>query len=201
MDQTERVQISMPTDYTFIVPDGWFRLTLDPPEVRDAGITALADLQFRGIDNAPHLKEQLMRQLQRKAKEAYRIGGIELYLSLLTVGPIPLASSLLVSIPPLEANPGSATAQEVASTLSEGGTDVRVTELPAAGSAVREYRKEEPSPDEQMGNTLPTTTVIYHVPIPGSTAWLMMTFSTPLDPLADRMVELFDVVAQTLSWS
>lgn len=28
----------------------------------------------------------------------------------------------------------------------------------------------------------------------------MLTFSTPVDPLADQMVELFDTVARTLDW-
>ncbi|MET8178500.1 hypothetical protein [Streptomyces sp. NPDC005336] len=191
---------SVPSDYTLIVPDGWFQLKLDP-EVRDQGIIALADLQFRGIDNAPHLKEQFMRQLQKKAKESYKVGGIELYLSILTVGPLPLASSLLVAMPPPGMNAGSATPHHMASLLTKKGSDARVVELPAAGLAVREFRKEKPSPEEQLGNTLPTATVMYHVPIPASSAWLAMTFSTPMDPLADPMVELFDTVAGTLQWS
>jgi hypothetical protein len=199
-DIDTQVWDSAPSDYTLIVPDGWFQLKLDP-EVRDRGIIALADLQFRGIDNAPHLKEQFMRELQKKAKESYKIGGIELYLSILTVGPLPLASSLLVAMPPPGMNAASATPHQMAGLLTEKGGDARVVELPAAGIAVRELRKEEPSPEEQLGNTLPTTTVMYHVPIPASSAWLAMTFSTPMDPLADPMVELFDTVAGTLQWS
>ncbi|MGW6269959.1 hypothetical protein [Streptomyces sp. NPDC055060] len=58
---------SPPSDYSVIVPDGWFQLPLDPDDcVR--GIIALADQQFRGVDNAPHIKKQLMREMQRKAK-------------------------------------------------------------------------------------------------------------------------------------
>lgn len=51
-----------------------------------------------------------------------------------------------------------------------------------------------------MGNTLPTTTVAFHIPIPATSNVLTLTFSTPVDPLADQMVELFDVVAETLHW-
>ncbi|WP_037667552.1 hypothetical protein [Streptomyces afghaniensis] len=87
-----------PKDYNLIVPDGWFKLSLDP-EDRDRSIIALADQQFQGIDNAPLLKEQMMRELQKTAKDAYQAGGIELYLSTLRVGPLPLSSSLLVSFP------------------------------------------------------------------------------------------------------
>lgn len=189
-----------PSDYSLIVPQGWFQLHLEPEE-RDRSILALAELQFKGIDNRPHLKEQLMRDLQRRAKDAHRVGGLELYLSTLTLGPIPLASSLLVSMPPPGEWPSSGSTLEISDHLQSAGNDVSTVKLPAAGEAVREFRKESASPDSQMGNTLPTTTVTYHVPIPGTTRWLLMTFSTPVDPLADQMVELFDVVAQTLQWA
>jgi hypothetical protein len=51
-----------------------------------------------------------------------------------------------------------------------------------------------------MGNTLPVTTLTYYVPIPTARRWLMLNFSTPMDPLADEMVHLFDTVAGTLHW-
>lgn len=146
-----------------------------------------------------------MRDLQRKAKDAYKVGGIELYLSTLTIGPVPLASSLLISVPPPEEWPECSDAEELAGHLADGdiGEDgeLGVAELEAAGNAVRHRRREAPDPAAQMGNTLPTTTLTYYVPVPASTQWLMLNFSTPVDPLADRMVELFDTVAGTLHWA
>lgn len=195
---------SPPQDYRVIVPDGWFQLPLDPPDARDRAIVALADLTFRGVDNAPHLKKQLMRDIQRKAKDAYKVGGTELYLSTLSVGPVPLASSLLVSVPAPDQWPRTSDAGELAEHLAGGGRggygEVGVEQLPAAGTAVRSRRREDGDPRTQLGNTMPTTTVTYYVPIPASERWLMLTFSTPVDPLADQMVELFDTVARTLHW-
>ncbi|MFC8001920.1 hypothetical protein ACFUCH_02445 [Streptomyces olivaceus] len=195
---------SPPEDYNVVVPDGWFQLPLDPEE-RDRGIIALAELTFRGLDNAPHLKKEFMRDLQRKAKNAYTVGGTELYLSTMSVGPVPLASSLLISVPNPDEWPPTADAEELAEHLAgqnfgESG-EVGVVELPAAGKAVRRRHREEADPDTQMGNTLPTTTVTYYVPVPASMRWLMLNFSTPVDPLADRMVQLFDTVAGTLHWA
>ncbi|MEU6737149.1 hypothetical protein [Streptomyces physcomitrii] len=190
---------SPPSDYTLIVPNGWFLVSLDPEE-RDRCILALAEQQFRGNDSAPVLKERLMRDLQKRAKAAYRAGGVEMYLSTLTVGPVPLASSLLVSVLP-SGWPGCRTASDLAGKLTEKGHDCRLVPLEAAGDAVREQRTKAPQPEEQMGNTLSTTTVVYHVPIPATGTWLMLTFSTPLEPLAPTMVELFDTVAGTLYWS
>jgi hypothetical protein len=54
---------SPPKDHRVIVPDGCFEVPLDPPDERDRAIVALADLTFRGVDNAPHLKKQLMRDI------------------------------------------------------------------------------------------------------------------------------------------
>ncbi|QDQ11492.1 hypothetical protein [Streptomyces spectabilis] len=184
-----------PAEYTILVPGGWFQIPLEPPRERDRGILALAERQFRGVDHAPLLKERLMRDLQKRARAACRVGGVELYLSVLTVGGVPLASSLLVSLVP-EGWPGCGTAYDLARRLA--GSEV--VELEGAGEAVREERTEAPDPERLMGSTLATTTVVYNVPVPASQAWLTLTFSTPMEALAPKMVELFDTVASTLHW-
>ncbi|MEV0323610.1 hypothetical protein ACIBKX_13590 [Streptomyces sp. NPDC050658] len=197
---------SPPSDYNVIVPDGWFQLPLNP-EDRDRGIIALAEQQFRGVDNAPHIKKQFMRELQRKAKDAYNVGGTELYISTLTLGPVPLSSSLLISIPGPDEWPRISDAEELAEHLADkakaegSGGQVSVVTLEAAGRAARQRRREAPDPATQLGNELPSTLVTYYVPIPATKSWLLLNFSTPMDPLADKMVELFDVVAGTLHWS
>ncbi|MFB6554486.1 hypothetical protein [Streptomyces sp. NPDC056405] len=193
-----------PADYNLFVPDGWFQIALDPAE-RDRSIVALIDLQFKGVDNAPHLKEQLMRDLQKKAKSAYGIGGTELYLSLLTAGPVPLASSLLVSVPSADEWPKCSDPEELldhlAGRISGDEVELGITHMEAAGEAVRLRRRSAPDPVNQLGNSLPTTAVTYYVPIPATERWLMLNFSTPVDPLADQMVRLFDTVAGTLHWA
>ncbi|MFF5372416.1 hypothetical protein [Streptomyces sp. NPDC013187] len=194
---------SPPTDYNLLVPDGWFEISLDPEE-RDQSILALVDLQFRGVDNAPHLKRELMTDLQKRAKRAYGIGGTQLYLSLLTAGPVPLASSLLISVPATAEWSACSNADELAAHLADRwpgeNAELGVKRLEAAGDAVRVRRRDAPNPDSQMGNTLPVTTLTYYVPIPTARRWLMLNFSTPMDPLADQMVHLFDTVAGTLHW-
>ncbi|UIX32340.1 hypothetical protein [Streptomyces sp. GQFP] len=197
---------SPPQDYNLIVPDGWFQLVLDP-DYRDRGIIALADRQFHGVENAPHIKKEFMRDLQRKAKDAYNAGGTELYISILTIGPVPLASSLLISVPAPDEWPDISDAEELAEHLvgrhggsGNGDHELSVVSLAAAGSAVRHRRKQAADPATQMGNTLPTTTLTYYIPVPVTSRWLMLNFSTPMDPLADQLVELFDTVAGTLHW-
>jgi hypothetical protein len=115
-----------------------------------------------------------------------------------------LASSLLISVPAADEWPACSDVEELAAHLAERkpweDAELGVKKLEAAGKAVRVRRRDAPDPENQMGNTLPTTTVTYYVPIPATKRWLMLNFSTPVDPLADQMVDLFDTVAGTLHW-
>ena len=57
-----------------------------------------------------------------------------------------------------------------------------------AGQAVRVRRRAK------------VTSLDIHFPVPDSGAYLMLSFATPLDELADAMVGLFDSIASTLRW-
>jgi hypothetical protein len=45
------------------------------------------------------------------------------------------------------------------------------------------------------------TDVSFSFPVPGSGAWLLLSFSGPEGPLAPAMGDLFDAIAATLRWS
>ncbi len=195
-----------PSDYRLLLPDGWFRVRIDP-EGRERSVDALVDRKFAGVDNAPHLKRQLRDELLTQATEAYRDGGIELYLSLQQAGPLTIPASLLITL--LRPAPGTALPDtaELARRLSAGMEgETTVTEL-AAGTAVRVRRvtgqPNTPAPPGAAGSpdeVLPSVTVDYQLPVPGAEAHLLLTFSTPLLQIADAMVELFDAVAGSLTW-
>ncbi|WP_333750829.1 hypothetical protein [Streptomyces sp. IBSBF 2394] len=204
-----------PADYRLLLPDGWFRIPLDPDQ-RDSSIDALVERQFRGIDNAPHLKEELRGDLRRRAVKAYRGGGIELYLSFQAVGPLTIPASLLVTLAPLlHAEPlppedlARVLAEDAEATEDGNGNagtpvpEIAVEEL-TAGTAVRVRRL-----TRQPGDNGPyapqaahaSVSVEYHLPVPGTTAYLLLTFSTPLEPIADAMAGLFDAIAGSLTWT
>ncbi|MFE0201947.1 hypothetical protein [Streptomyces sp. NPDC058985] len=188
-----------PSDYALTLPEGWFRVPLDPEEL-EASVDALVERQFKGVDDAPHLKRQIRRDLLKRARKSYRNGGIEFYLSLEMAGPVPVPASLVVTFVP----PGqdALTARELAVSLAASGPlgqEVSILEQPT-GDIVRTRVRTEPEPDDPQGNELPVTSADYYVPIPRSPALLLLSFSTPLDPIADAMVELFDAVAGSLTW-
>jgi hypothetical protein len=207
-----------PADYRLLLPEGWFRILLDPDQ-RNRSVDALVERQFHGIDNAPHLKEELRADLRRRAAKAHRSGGIELYLSLQEVGPFTIPASLLVSLAPLrhaEPLPAEDLARAFAQDAEEenGGEtpEITVEEL-AAGTAVRVRRRSrqpgengpdrgpDRGPDGGPDGEHASVSVEYHVPVPGTTAFLLLTFSTPLEPIADAMAGLFDAIAGSLTWT
>jgi len=169
------------------VPDGWYRITLEPG-AREPAIANIIDRQFHGIDNARHPKGQAREQLLRVAQHAYGNGGMELYVSLQTAGGFPLPASLVVTLAPPHDDPAVVvTPERLAETLGNNFGQVALVDLPI-GRAVRVRRRAE------------ATILDVYVPVPESGAYLVLSFSTPLDALADAMIGLFDSIASTLRW-
>ncbi|MEV6884913.1 hypothetical protein [Streptomyces sp. NPDC051135] len=200
-------RMAPPADYRILVPEGWFRLDVDP-ERRERSVDALVNRQFDGTDSAPHIKRQLRQDLLAQAAAAFRAGGLELYLSMQQAGPLTIPASLLVTFLPASSHATTPSLEEVAAHLASGGqAETAVVEL-AAGTAVR-ARRATGGPHQtapvglpgKASETLPSVTLDYQLPVPGTGAHLLMTFSTPLVQIADAMVELFDAVAGSLTWT
>lgn len=189
-----------PRDYRLVLPEGWFRIGLDPGP-RESAVEALVEQQFKGIDDAPHIKQEMRKDLSRRARKAYENGGIELYLSLQPAGPVTVPASLLLTLVPL-AHAEELTPRELATSLKNDGLpqrEISVGEL-KTGPVVRVRARSEPSKKDAANGHPPSLTVDYHLPVPDSYAYLLLSFSTPLEPIADAMSGLFDAIADSLTW-
>lgn len=47
---------------------------------------------------------------------------------------------------------------------------------------------------------LAVTRLQVYIPVPNTAELLLLSFSTPIDPIADAMVTLFDAIAASLRW-
>ncbi|MFE2050364.1 hypothetical protein ACFXAS_17875 [Streptomyces sp. NPDC059459] len=206
MTVPEDSNMAPPADYRLLMPEGWFRLDIDP-ERRERSVDALVNRRFEGTDNVPHIKRQLRQDLLAQAAAAFREGGIELYLSLQQAGPLTIPASLLIIFLPAPSSGTSPSLEAVANRLaSDGQSEVEILEL-AAGPAVR-VRRATGGPEQappaglpgEAEEALPSVTLDYQVSVPGTGSYVLMTFSTPLVQIADAMVELFDAVAGSLTW-
>ncbi|WP_194912031.1 hypothetical protein [Catenulispora rubra] len=186
-----------PRDYRLMIPSqGWTRIALDP-EVWPRRIQVMVDKKFRGIDNAPHLKAEMRGDLERRCQEAWEKGGIELYLGSMDVVGVPVSASLLVTLIPRPAGQARATLEQMALGLAAEGRDARVTELPAGKALVQTY-KTPPRPG--YGSTFPDTHHDVLFDVPHTASQLLLSFSTPVEPLAEAMVELFESMALSFVW-
>lgn len=185
-------------DYRLAFPNGWYRIDVRPGP-RKRAIQALVNRQFRGIDGAQQLRKELEGQLMAMARGAYSAGGIEIYLCQQDILGVPVPASLVVSLTPPGPDGRALEPEQLAATFGDG-REVQVVELPA-GTAVRTRRRTIPAKGDPSGNTVPVTNLDLYVPVPSAGRYLVLAFSTNLDPLADSMVSLFDAIAGTLQWS
>ncbi|MGW0597492.1 hypothetical protein ACWD11_10140 [Streptomyces sp. NPDC002776] len=180
--------------FGLVTPEDWYRIPLRPRERMEASVAALVKRQFAGVDDQPVLRRKAGEQLLGAADAGIEQGGVVLYLSFLQAGGIPLSASLLVcrifeKFDSLDAVVALA-----------GSGEVEPVELPAAGPAARLLRRERPKQSRKLGTEFEDTIVEYFVPVPERDEVLLLTFSTPLEPIAEAMVGLFDAVAGTLRW-
>jgi hypothetical protein len=160
--------------YRLTVPAGWFRVDLRPG-TRQPAMDRLAG-------------EEVYQELQRVMGHARDNGGVEMYISPQTATGFPLPAALVVTLtPPHDEARAVVIPKRLADTLAGEGAEVSVTDLPV-GQAVRVRRRAS------------MTSLDIHVPGPDSGGYLMLSFSTPLDELADAMVVMFDSIASTLTW-
>lgn len=174
----------VPQDYAITVPDSWALIPLEPG-ARAKAIGGLIRRQFADIPGSTVVKAALRRHLTDLAEAAWQAGGIEFYLSLMKVGPLPIPASLLVTlIPPPPSGPVSVEAMTVLAKKRD--RSARIVLAPV-GTAVRAQTS--------------ATDLSFYFPVPGSGAWLLLAFSGPGGPLSPVLAELFDAIAATLRYS
>ncbi|MFF4539174.1 hypothetical protein [Streptomyces aureus] len=190
--------LAPPSDYRLAVPEGWERVVLDPARWPHR-IDKLVQRGLRGTRATPQLKAALAERIRDQAEAAHANGGVEMYLVNQVIGQVPVSAGLVVTLlrPPSGTAPGGLADTAVA--LATSGADVSTVELPA-GPAVRHLHRRRPAPDDPDGNKLTVTHLDVHLAVPNSDLRLLLSFSTPMEPLAEALVTLFDSIARTLQW-
>ncbi len=199
--EADAVTAATPSRLTIVTPEDWYRLPLlEEPALKRAA-AEYAGRQFRGKDDRPTLRRELTDALLAEAQRAREGGAVDMYLSGLPVGGVPVAISLVVTLVPFPSS-GAASLDEWAPEFDDDGVQATVVELPA-GRAVRRQRVDPVDLGtlaEPGTPPLDTLLVDYLLPGPGETA-LLLTFSSPLVAVAEALAELFEAVAGTVRWS
>lgn len=189
-----------PVGWSLLLPPGWWHVPLD--ERRHQSITALLDRQLASLprDRVATLRRELEGELTRHIERAVESGAVEMYLNVDLVRGLPVAASCLVTVVPVGFGPALAATELAALMGDQAGDEVGVLEV--AGVPAARVRRREPVIDADGLSTgeLAVTRLQVYVPVPNTTEMLLLSFSTPIDPIADAMVALFDAIAGSLRW-
>jgi hypothetical protein len=188
-----------PSDYRIAVPEGWERIVLDPDRWPHR-IERMVNRSLRRTKATPQLKAALAERVMAQAEAAHANGGVEMHLVNQLIGQVPVSAGLIVTV--LQPPPGTAPGDlsDIALSLgAPGDGDVTMADLPA-GPAVRHLYRRRPAPDDPDGNKLLVTHLDVYLAVPQSGQRLLLSFSTPMEPLAEALVTLFDSIARTLQW-
>jgi hypothetical protein len=181
---------SHPRDFAVLLPPGWARIPLDGRE--SARAATLAANKAAGLEEPQRstVRDKLTRMIRRALRDARSAGGIDVLLSLAERDGIPLAASCLISyLDRGQEVPLDMLAAELSAKDGGAGGSVTLTEVGSCPAVRRRYIEDG------------ITKVDYFLPVPGRpTGFLVMAFGTPMEPLADALVTLFDAIAQSLRW-
>ncbi|MDT0345348.1 hypothetical protein [Streptomyces litchfieldiae] len=203
---TSEQDLRPPRRYSLITPTEWFRIPLRSQEKRERSVRVLLDRTYPNRDEHAARRRELRELLSGLVDRAAHRDGLELYLSTQAVLGVPVPASLLVLVEP--ENP-ALPSQPPVELLADGlrakyGKQAEVTtvRLPS-GPSVRCRRQVLGEGALELGQTAdrPSTALDHYLPRPHSTAWLVLTFTTPIPELANAQVEMFDAIAASLQWS
>lgn len=175
----------VPSDYRLLVPRDWFRIDLTQERWRRQ-LKTFRDKMARTARTPDEAVRGIWATVRNSAENAAAQGGLELFLRTESLDDVVLPASLLVSMTPTPRGQAPA-ADDFAQELgrrSAPAAMVDVIELPA-GETVR---------------LRTTTTVDFHIRMPGDVGYLHLAFSAPLSGTQGPMGELCDAMAHSLRW-
>lgn len=196
-------------DVRVVLPDHWWMIPMQPQQARERSVERLVERQFAGIDDQPLLRADTRRQLLTHAEKAANCDARLLALCLLQIAGAPVPASLVVhwiDVPPdPQSRPGDGallltlqTELEPAPRTSLApGVALDLAHL-SAGTVLR--RVYESNAELEGAEPTPSLVADYWLERPDGTGLVQLAFSTPMVPLREPMLELFDAVAGALRW-
>ena len=189
-----------PRDFAVLLPPGWVRIKLDGSE--PVALARLVAAKVATVDPAQREEARalLTRTLGGALRDAKAAGGLDVLISVAESHGVPIAASCLVTY--LDQDGTKVPLDGLLMDLAARGGQVTGTEI-AGGSAIRhQYEIVPPEgslPEDPVATRV--TMVDFFLPLPGRPGLLVLSFSTPVEPLAEALVMLFDAIAESLRWT
>jgi hypothetical protein len=191
-----------PRDFTVLLPPGWVRIKLDGSE--PVVLSRLVAAKVATVDPAQRAEARalLTRTLGSALRDAKAAGGLDVLICVAESHGVPIAASCLITY--LDKDGEKVPLDGLLMDLAARGGQVTGTEI-AGGPAIRhQYEVVPPAARLPAGQDPVSTRVTmadFFLPLPGRPGLLVLSFSTPVEPLAEALVMLFDAIAGSLRWT
>jgi len=175
-----------------VTPGDWTDLDLDP-STRHRSIARAVRLAVMADPGLSSCSARLISLLDDVTRRAHDSGGFFCSSLVLASDDGPLVANALLQLCVADGAPGSVElacadlAGAVSGDPSWADADVTMVDLPSVGPAVR------------VVVVAGGVCVQYLVPVPDSSEYVVLTFTSPTAPYADAFVELFDSMAASFA--
>lgn len=183
-------------DYSLVLPGTWAAIPLADETVMKKSIAALVKRQLGGDDRIARRRIQLRNELVETAEKAVAEGALSFSLSMELLPGVPFPAAMMGKRrpwPEVAVVSAGAPQHERLAAAFPGAT---VLPLDSGDWMARIATSETQRYVEQ---TTPSLTVEYWIEAPDSDL-LYLTISAPMVPEAELFVELFDLIAASLTW-
>lgn len=207
MTQETSTPPSAVTGFVLQVPDSWFEVDVHP-DTRNASIQNLVSQRLREVPELFEHRAAITRALRSAARTAHSAGAVYCGTMVQGVGEAMISATVTVTLvdAPDDKNGVEAIAQQLTAVPRSGPDntwrDVVYTELPDVGRVPRTQGLEDVNLPEGVGwirCVLMQTFV--PLPGPGNTRVAVITGSSPILPLVDELLDLFDAVTSTFRFT
>jgi hypothetical protein len=195
------------TGFALSVPDSWFEVDVHP-DTRNASIQELVSERLRDVPELFEHRATIARALRSAARSAYAAGAV--YCGTMVQGLDGAVLTATVTVTLVDAPDDKTGVETIAQQLTavpRSGPDatwreVVYAELPEVGRVPRTQGVDDVTMPEGSG-WIRTILMQTFVPVPGpkSTRVAVITCSSPILPLADEMLDLFDAVTSTFRFT
>jgi hypothetical protein len=191
--------------YVVRVPDSWYDIDVHPA-TRDDSIRVLVEDRVRGNDDLWRERRSIITFLRQQAKAAYDAGATYCASFATPTDEGPVTGSVVISL--VRAPAGSSEQDDLTEHLAslftpvpkgrheyDPWTSVGTVDVPGVGPCARSWGVQDVEVDGRgyIRNVFMQTAV----PVPGSNKVFLISASSPVVPLAEPLLDLFDAVTGT----
>jgi len=199
----------------FRLPGDWWAVDLHDRDAAVASAHRLARHRVGPQDDRVLLRERVTHDLTEVIDAAIRAGGQSMFIAINIVDGVPLPISFAVYLPEVGMTPAIGTDPDRVLDILEQGVEyvsshehadpgdpadrVRIELAETKATRIHRVRTIDVGSGEDTG-VIETLTVDYWTAVPGTKRVVLVSFSTSMAALQERLLQFFDAIMRAVAW-